>query len=59
MWVQERNIIWINPDEFKDAIIYLGDFHDFMHFLGTAENLLVTVCLKRFYVRQECVQWVE
>ena len=23
--------IWINPDEFKDVIMYPGDFHDFMH----------------------------
>ena len=51
--------IWINSDELKDVIIYLGDFHDFMHLLVTVENLLVTVDLKRFYIRQECVQWVE
>ena len=24
--------LWINPDEFKDVIIYLRDFHYFMHF---------------------------
>ena len=24
--------IWINSDELKDVIIYLGDFHDFMLF---------------------------
>ena len=24
--------LWINPDEFKDVIIYLWDFHYFMHF---------------------------
>ena len=35
--------IWINPDEFKDVIIYLANF-------------LVTVGLKRFYIRQECGQ---
>ena len=22
--------VWINPNEFKDVIMYLGDFHDFM-----------------------------
>ena len=26
--------IWINPDEFNEVIIYLGDFHDFMHFFS-------------------------
>ena len=26
--------IWINPDEFKDVIIYLADFHDFMQFFS-------------------------
>ena len=26
--------IWINSDEFKDVIKYLGDFHDFMHFFS-------------------------
>ena len=51
--------MWINPDEFKDVIIYLRDFHDFMPFLETVENLLITVGLKRFYIRQECVQWME
>ena len=51
--------IWINSDELKDVIIYLGDLHDFMHFLVIVENLLVTVDLKRFYIRKECVQWVE
>ena len=51
--------MWINPDEFKDVIIYLQDFHDFMPFLETVENLLITVGLKRFYIRQECVQCVE
>ena len=36
--------IWINSDEFKDVIKYLGDFHDFMHFfLVIVENLLVAV----------------
>ena len=50
---------WINSDELKDVIIYLGDFHDFMHFLVIVENFLVAVDLKRFYIRQECVQWVE
>ena len=52
-------VMWINPDEFKDVIIYLQDFHDFMPFLETVKNLLVTVGLKRFYIRQECVEWVE
>ena len=51
--------IWINSDEFKDVIKHLGDFHDFMPFLVIVENLLVTVGLNRFYIRQECVQWVE
>ena len=40
--------IWINPDEFKNVIIYLEDLHDFMLFLVTVENLLVTAGLKRF-----------
>ena len=31
--------ICINPDEFKDVILYLGDFHDFMHFLVTGKFL--------------------
>ena len=44
--------ICINPDEFKDTILYLWDFHIY-------GNFLVTVRLKRFYIRQECVQWVE
>ena len=35
--------IRINPDEFKDVIIYLKDFQAFMHFFGNFENLLVTV----------------
>ena len=26
--------ICINLDEFKDVILYLGDFHDFMHFFN-------------------------
>ena len=26
--------IWINSDELKDVIIYLRDFHDFMHFFS-------------------------
>ena len=26
--------IWINSDELKKVIIYLGDFHDFMHFFS-------------------------
>ena len=51
--------ICIIPDEFKDVILYLGDFHDFMHFLVIVENFLVTVGLKRIYITQECVQWVE
>ena len=29
----------INPDEFKDVILYLEDFHDFMHFLVTGKFL--------------------
>ena len=32
--------IWINSDELKKVIIYLGDFHDFMHFLVTMENFV-------------------
>ena len=47
--------IWINSDELKDVIIHLADFHDFMLFLVTVENLLVAVDLKWFYIRQECV----
>ena len=26
--------IWNNPDEFKDVIVYLWDFHSFMHFFS-------------------------
>ena len=51
--------ICINPYELKDVILYLGYFHDFRYFLVTVENFLVTVGLRRFYVTQECVQWVE
>ena len=32
--------IYINPDEFKDVILYLGDFHDFMHFFSKCEKFL-------------------
>ena len=32
--------IWINPGEFKDVIIYLGDFHDFMHFFSNCGKLV-------------------
>ena len=28
--------ICINPDDFKDFILYLRDFHDFMHFLSNS-----------------------
>ena len=51
--------ICIIPDEFKDVILY-----HFIHFISCiflviVENFLVTVCLKRIYITQECVQWVE
>ena len=52
-------VIWNNPNEFRDVIRHLGDFHAFRHFLVTVENLLLTVDLKRLYTRQKCVQWVE
>ena len=32
--------ICINPDEFKDIILYLGDFHDFMHFFSNCKKFL-------------------
>ena len=32
--------ICINPDEFKDIILYLGDFHDFMHFFSNCGKCL-------------------
>ena len=32
--------ICINPDEFKDIILYLGDFHDFMHFFSNCGKFL-------------------
>ena len=32
--------ICINPDEFKDVILYLGDFHDFMHFFSNCGKFL-------------------
>ena len=32
--------ICINPDEFKDFIFCLGDFHDFMHFLSNYGQFL-------------------
>ena len=27
-------VIWNNPDKFKDVIIHLGDFHAFVHFFS-------------------------
>ena len=32
--------ICIIPDEFKDVILYLGDFHDFMHFFSNCGKFL-------------------
>ena len=52
-------VTWINPDEFRDVIIQLGDFMLSWIFLVTVKNLLLTVSLKRLYIKQECVQWVE
>ena len=57
--VKYYKAIWINPDELKDVIMYFRDFHDFLFFLVTVENLLVTVGLNRFYIRQECIQWMQ
>ena len=51
--------IWINSDELKQVIYISGIFMISCNFLVTVENLLVTVGLKRFYIRQECFQWVE
>ena len=31
---EKYKAIWNNPDEFKDVIIHLGDFHAFMHFFS-------------------------
>ena len=31
---EKYKAICINPDEFKGFILYLRDFHDFMHFLS-------------------------
>ena len=44
--------ICINPDEFKDAF-YISEI------FISVENFLVTVGLKNFYIREECVHWVE
>ena len=52
-------VTWINPDKFRDVIIQLGDFMLSWIFLVTVKNLLLTVSLKRLYIKQECVQWVE
>ena len=30
---------YINPDEFKDVILYIGDFHDFMHFFSNCGKI--------------------
>ena len=52
--------ICIIPDEFKDVILYLENFHNFISILLVhVENFLVTVGLKGIYITQECVQWVE
>ena len=32
--------ICINPGEFKDVILYLGDFHDFMRFFSNCGKFL-------------------
>ena len=32
--------ICIIPDEFKDVILYLKDFHDFMHFFSNCGKFL-------------------
>ena len=32
--------ICINPDEFKDVFLNLGDFHDFMHFFSNCKKFL-------------------
>ena len=32
--------ICINPGEFKDFILYLGDFHDFMRFFSNCGKFL-------------------
>ena len=52
-------VTWINPDEFRDVIIQPGDFMLSCIFLVTVKNLLLTVSLRRLYIKQECVQWVE
>ena len=31
---EKYKAIWNNPDEFKDVIIHLRDFHAFMHFFS-------------------------
>ena len=50
-----HRVNWINPDEFKDVIIELGDFMLSCIFPVTLKNLLLIVSLKRLYIRQECV----
>ena len=32
------NVIWNNPDEFKDVILHLGDLHASMHFFPCISN---------------------
>ena len=32
--------IWINPYEFKEVIIHIGDFHAFVHFFSNCEKFV-------------------
>ena len=62
MWVQQGNVIKLsvsvlNPDEFKDVILYLVHFHDFMQFFSNCRKLLSNSRFEE--IRQECVQWVK
>ena len=57
---EKYKAFWINPDKFKD-VIHPRDFHDFMYFFSICGKfvislLSVTVGLKRFNIRQKCVQ---
>lgn len=56
---EKYRVNWINPDEFEDVIIELGDFMLSCIFLVTLKNVLLIASLKRLYIRQECVQWAE
>ena len=62
MWVQQRNNIKLSvliQMNSRTSFYISGIFMISCIFLVTVKNFLVTVGLKRFYITQECVQWVE